>query len=404
VLNKKEKIASWISSTTSSGTPRKKQISSKHFIYLGVGLVYILPSHIGLASVAEFQAAAATNAELLHQFTFDGASEEARRQDKTGNLGVPLEERFTDTGTAEDLTYGALGFDESSEAVGTFRANPGESFSPNGPSAAFSIPQTTLENSFSYEVIFKTHESELDGGAFDLAYILSNRSADGNNRGYFLMQGSSGPSFGADGSDISSLIGDSFAPSNENTIVETVEADHWYYVAGSYRTDGVETTFTNYVADLTAGETTLTAVGPLTVAGSFSTEAGPFGIGTRYDATGEALNGCLDEVNLYSTELGGDQFQANLDLITGGAVPFVITAVDYDPDADTVTLTWRSRPNTSYSAFSSFDLSDWSNELADSLGAAEDENPDDGNHITVTFSLENGLEDATDLFLRIQEE
>jgi hypothetical protein len=85
---------------------------------------------------------------------------------------------------------------------------------------------------------------------------------------------------------------------------------------------------------------------------------------------------------------------------------FAITEIDYDPDADppTVTLTWRSRPNTTYGAFSSFDLSDWSNELADSLGINEDENPDDGNHITVTFPLSDGLEDATDLFLRIQEE
>ena len=84
------------------------------------------------------------------------------------------------------------------------------------------------------------------------------------------------------------------------------------------------------------------------------------------------------------------------------AAPFAITEIDYDPDADTVT--WRSRPNTTYGAFSSFDLSDWSNELADSLGINEDENPNDGNHITVTFPLSDGLEDATDLFLRIQEE
>ena len=69
-----------------------------------------------------------------------------------------------------------------------------------------------------------------------------------------------------------------------------------------------------------------------------------------------------------------------------------------------MTLTWSSRPDTTYSAFSSLDLSDWSNELADSLGADEDENPDDGAHITVTFPLTDGLEDATDLFFRIQEE
>jgi hypothetical protein len=84
--------------------------------------------------------------------------------------------------------------------------------------------------------------------------------------------------------------------------------------------------------------------------------------------------------------------------------PFAITEIDYDPDADTVTLTWRSRPGTTYSAFSTIDLSDWSNELADSFGAADDEIPDDGNHITVTFPLTGGLEDEPVVSFRIQEE
>ena len=88
-----------------------------------------------------------------------------------------------------------------------------------------------------------------------------------------------------------------------------------------------------------------------------------------------------------------------------GSSTFAITAIDYDPDADTVTLTWRSRPNTTYKAFASPDLSDWSNELADSLGINEDDNPDDGNHITVTFDLGDAqIEDEADLFFRIQEE
>jgi hypothetical protein len=93
--------------------------------------------------------------------------------------------------------------------------------------------------------------------------------------------------------------------------------------------------------------------------------------------------------------------------IPSSSQPFAITEIAYAPDAEpnpTVTLTWTSQPGATYSAFSSLDLSDWSNELADSLGINEDENPNDGNHITVTFPLSDGLEDATDLFLRIQEE
>ena len=89
------------------------------------------------------------------------------------------------------------------------------------------------------------------------------------------------------------------------------------------------------------------------------------------------------------------------------ASAFAITEIEYDPAAVpnlTVTLTWRLRPGTTYKAFSSLDLIDWSNELADSLGAADDEIPDDGNHITVTFPLTDGLEDEPHVFFRIQEE
>ena len=99
-------------------------------------------------------------------------------------------------------------------------------------------------------------------------------------------------------------------------------------------------------------------------------------------------------------------------IVTAGpssSQPFAITEIQYAPDAEpdpTVTLTWRSRPGTTYKAFASLNLIDWTNELADSLGAdpADDEVPDDGNHITVTFDLENGLENESDVFFRIEEE
>jgi hypothetical protein len=81
---------------------------------------------------------------------------------------------------------------------------------------------------------------------------------------------------------------------------------------------------------------------------------------------------------------------------------FAITDIVYSPDTDQVTLTWLSRAGVSYSAFSSPDLIDWSNELGDSL-EANDEIDDDGDHITVTFTLTNGLEELSDLFFRIEE-
>jgi hypothetical protein len=115
----------------------------------------------------------------------------------------------------------------------------------------------------------------------------------------------------------------------------------------------------------------------------------------------EILNSVSDPNNV---GIGKLQFDGTL--VSEPSSSFAITEIDYDPDADppTVTLTWRSRPGTTYGAFSSFDLSDWSNEVADSLDADTEGIIVDGNLLTMSFKLEDGLENATDLFLRIQEE
>ena len=97
----------------------------------------------------------------------------------------------------------------------------------------------------------------------------------------------------------------------------------------------------------------------------------------------------------------------NAALMPGSTTPVAdleIAAIDYDPDADTVTLTWRSRPNTTYKAFSSLDLSDWTNELADSLGPETEGIIVVGDLLTMSFPLTDGLENATDVFFRLEEE
>ena len=93
--------------------------------------------------------------------------------------------------------------------------------------------------------------------------------------------------------------------------------------------------------------------------------------------------------------------------VTQTSNPFAITSIEYHPDAEpdpTVTLTWRSRPGTTYKAFSSLDLIDWSNELADSLGPETEGIIVDGELLTMTFPLTDGLENDPDVFFRIQEE
>jgi hypothetical protein len=67
---------------------------------------------------------------------------------------------------------------------------------------------------------------------------------------------------------------------------------------------------------------------------------------------------------------------------------FAITEIEYDPNAapnPTVTLTWRNSGAATYIAYLSPDLSDWGEDLDDSISAEDDENTEDSDHITVTF-------------------
>lgn len=81
---------------------------------------------------------------------------------------------------------------------------------------------------------------------------------------------------------------------------------------------------------------------------------------------------------------------------------FAITGFEYQPDTETVTLTWRKTGATSYIGKYSFDMTDWSAELEDDITDLRDENPGDADHLTVTFPL-TGLENATVVFFRIEE-
>ena len=76
----------------------------------------------------------------------------------------------------------------------------------------------------------------------------------------------------------------------------------------------------------------------------------------------------------------------------GGAAP--------DP---TVTLTWTKTDSESYIARFSRDMRDWGSDLDDTIGADRDENPEDGDLITVTFPLAGAAGEASQLFFRVEE-
>ncbi len=48
-------------------------------------------------------------------------------------------------------------------------------------------------------------------------------------------------------------------------------------------------------------------------------------------------------------------------------------------------------------------MADWDADLDDSISVDRDENPEDTEHITVTFTLEESLKNEPRLFIRIEE-
>ena len=78
------------------------------------------------------------------------------------------------------------------------------------------------------------------------------------------------------------------------------------------------------------------------------------------------------------------------------ATPFVITAVDYSPDTDEVTLTWTSNPGATYAVRYSTNLASWDGDLDDSVEA------DDGEQTTRTFRIGGLASDDGELFFRVE--
>ena len=293
------------------------------------------------ASVSDWQATTSSHPSLLHQYSFDGITNEERTSDLKGTADLSL--RVFGSGTADQLQLGMAGFDSSSDAAQTHRG-PG---TDNAEGAYLRAESITLGNSVSYEILFSPLASEITGGQWNLGYIISTRT--GNDRGYFLTQGGPLPS---NGRRIRSTIGNSHSDANTTTLLESFTPGHWYYVAGSYTRGPGNVTWTNYIADLTLGQTNLTTVGPFTNSGgSYPMGSTSLGIGGRWDAQ-ESFSGLFDEVNFYNQALPSEFFQRNLSLLIGDRLTLDVRNVDSN-----LLLSWRSKAGKLYNVRSSTDLS-----------------------------------------------
>jgi hypothetical protein len=81
-----------------------------------------------------------------------------------------------------------------------------------------------------------------------------------------------------------------------------------------------------------------------------------------------------------------------------------ILVLDTTGGTGNLQATWCSKADSdpAFIAWLSRDLSDWGEDLDDSLTEEDDERPEDAEHITVTFPLEGDRADAAELFFWIE--
>jgi len=275
----------------------------------------VLPVTIGLigtsaqATTTLYQTLTQGNGNLTHQWSFDGSDIGTAGADQQGSAN--LTEQLYGTGASSDLVFGVTGWDGTSSAVSTHRVNPGGDGQGGAYLRATGANQITWGNSFSFEAIVQADQATLGGGSFNLSYILSSRV--GNDRGYFLTQGGPIPSTGV---QWASTMGNGHNAGNTNTVHSTITAGNWYYIAGSYVVGAGNVTWTNYVADLTAGDISLASTGSFTNSGGTYPvgTALDVGIGGRWDGT-EAFDGQIDEISVYNAALTQGDFQGHLDAL-----------------------------------------------------------------------------------------
>jgi len=271
---------------------------------LTASVVSVCSTVTARADVVDLRNLVAGDASLIHHYTFEGATDTLRREDKEGS--ADLSEVSYGTGPA--ITYDAAGFDGTTKAVITTR-NVGDTDNGRGLSTGSNI---SLPTALTVELLMRPDAATLSGPTKN-GYVAMTR-AGGSQRGYYVFQGSYSTT---DSNDIATLIGSGYDAGHEQTLVETLTAGHWYYVANTYSVSGGNTTINTHIADLTAGDTTLTTA-TKGVTGTHGSAA-PLGIGIAdFTLTSptppiqSAFPGAIDEVAVYNSALNATTLQHHL--------------------------------------------------------------------------------------------
>ena len=243
------------------------------------------------ANVVHLRVLAAADPNLLHHYTFEGATATERDDDKAGSLHLAPTNYGGSTGVVGylpglDGTTTALRPEVLSATAGT-GLRVGSGFSNSGT------------------VTFEAIVSPV--GAVGSRYQYVAAGAGSPQRFYPLFIDT------VDG-DLELAAGNTpFSDGNaQRDAVPGFNPGDWYYVATTYQNVGANTVVNAFYANLTAGEATITqSLNTVTIAGNFGTSSA-LGVGMF---TSEGFDGMIDEVAFYNGAYDLATIQMHLDAI-----------------------------------------------------------------------------------------
>ena len=296
--------------------------------------IYALPAS---ADVADMRAEVSADSNLIHHYTFEGATDSERLADKVSG-GADLSVIGYGTGSAtigaaNGIKFTGVTFDDSTVSLTTYR----EGVNTTGGAGLSTVSDVALPTSLTVEAIIRPLDAYT---GYDIGHAVMTHL--GGQRGYFItsMDG------GVDGDKLATVVGSSSA----KTPTGSFTSGDWYYVANTYSVSGGNTTITSYMANITLGETTLTKVlDGYVSAGVYGTPA-PLGVGLadlskQYAGTAFehclAFNGQIDEVALYGTALGEAKIESHFEALKAVPEPGTLVLMAFGGLGLVVGYIWR---------------------------------------------------------------
>lgn len=292
----------------------RNMIASAIALMLSVGA-----ANLANAAVADLEALQGANPNLEFQYGFEGTDDGSRLADGSGN-GWTLQRRTGADGGDPNAIGFVPGFEAGSQAYEPVFDAAGRRVGAGLNTISDQVPvaaNITAEAVLQLDSYVPQADNEFG------SYALSARPQPGNGRAYFLRQMVES---GTDGR-ITSTFGDTFA---DAPAVLSYTAGDWYYLAvsASYNSGANQTTANWYLANLSAGETSLTVISNNTLFQGVYDGVSQIGIGNFVNGTQEFMDGRIETIALTNEVLSQSQLQSHLDalLSTGG--------VDGDFDGD----------------------------------------------------------------------